>query len=838
MLVISLVPLLLLSYSLNVGGTIRMPDYNWREQAEWDAVYADLALAIPSLVTPAATLGVTLEGRPIHAVCLGVSCSAAAGSAAPALLLTSLIHSREPLGALVNLQFAASLVARASESGDVGAAALLSTRRLIIVPNVNPDGYSFNIDATNQQRKLDMQRKNRRDTCPRGSYLDTGVDLNRNFNFKWDFDDGGSSPNACAEDYRGPAPLSEPESSALAGWLAAGASAAPSSPFAASLPPPAPPPAAATPPVPPLPPATAAHAAGIAIALNWHSYGRFINVPWAVKDIPRPPADTYAALLGVARRVAAAGGEANGGVFGYGHPYDGGLYTCNGEASDWMLSSAGILAFSPELGPEFEREPFEEGMWPKALERPALVAEGLRMAETALWAAGPLPAITLVSIVRPTTAPTATTSCGAASGEHCAFLRIQITVANDGARPHRGDVVVGVFPVPEAATTTLPIDPLPSHACWPSAASADIDVCYASWAVAATAAPAVCLVPVIDTGAPTWGAAAAAGRRVSHRALSDQALSAAAAAAEGKVKGGASDLGLGSHGARGRVDLATDEAFLAAAALVVAEVGVPRILVDGAPLPDAAMAGAAAVRLDGSTLPPFHSLSGVVLGTFLREADVEAARGEKSCPRPRGLDGSLLRLVVSDADLCSIYSVRCGGELLLLHRGLAGCMPCAAYRVVAAFSGNQSAPVVVVASPTAAPKASYTDIDTSSLQIPSAPTPQTQTYTSTLALMSTVLGTFLLFGVALRFVVLRLRARGWMRVPTDGEGVEGGRRVDRIGIGMFAVDPTLHSSHPSATASTASNASESDAENNSDDESEIEKSSSLPNRRGFKGEVV
>lgn len=41
------------------------------------------------------------------------------------------------------------------------------------------------------------------------------MDLNRNFGYKWGYDDIGSSDNACSETYRGPEPFSEPEARAI-----------------------------------------------------------------------------------------------------------------------------------------------------------------------------------------------------------------------------------------------------------------------------------------------------------------------------------------------------------------------------------------------------------------------------------------------------------------------------------------------------------------------------------------------------------------------------------------------------------------------------------------------
>ena len=40
---------------------------------------------------------------------------------------------------------------------------------------------------------------------------DIGVDLNRNYAYKWAFNESGSSNVPCAEDFRGKSPFSEPE---------------------------------------------------------------------------------------------------------------------------------------------------------------------------------------------------------------------------------------------------------------------------------------------------------------------------------------------------------------------------------------------------------------------------------------------------------------------------------------------------------------------------------------------------------------------------------------------------------------------------------------------------
>ena len=44
---------------------------------------------------------------------------------------------------------------------------------------------------------------------------DIGVDLNRNYMYKFAFNNKGSSDQPCSEDFRGPTPFSEPETKAV-----------------------------------------------------------------------------------------------------------------------------------------------------------------------------------------------------------------------------------------------------------------------------------------------------------------------------------------------------------------------------------------------------------------------------------------------------------------------------------------------------------------------------------------------------------------------------------------------------------------------------------------------
>jgi len=72
-----------------------------------------------------------------------------------------------------------------------------------ILPVVNPDGYEYSRSGNRLWRK----NRNKNNTkC-------VGVDLNRNFGYKWG--GAGASKDPCQETYAGPGPFSEPESQAV-----------------------------------------------------------------------------------------------------------------------------------------------------------------------------------------------------------------------------------------------------------------------------------------------------------------------------------------------------------------------------------------------------------------------------------------------------------------------------------------------------------------------------------------------------------------------------------------------------------------------------------------------
>lgn len=87
---------------------------------------------------------------------------------------------------------------------DPGITTLLQTHRIYSIPALNIDGF-YEIDwIYTSSKKLEMIRKNMNDqnnknkSC-NGVYESSGVDLNRNYGYKFGFDEIGSSGDACDE---------------------------------------------------------------------------------------------------------------------------------------------------------------------------------------------------------------------------------------------------------------------------------------------------------------------------------------------------------------------------------------------------------------------------------------------------------------------------------------------------------------------------------------------------------------------------------------------------------------------------------------------------------------
>ncbi len=242
-------------------------------------------------------LGTSLEGRLVYAIRISsVPEELARPMALPAVLFAGGHHAREWISVEVPLLFGKYLLDNSAQ--DAAVQDLLARCEVWIVPLVNPDGLEY---AINVYR---YWRKNRRANAD-GTF---GVDINRNYGLAWGYDDIGSSGTPAAEDYRGTAAFSEPETEAVRSLFL-------SRDFRA--------------------------------ALSFHSFSQTILYPWGYTAAP--PA-TAAELLTVGQAMGGLIAGVRGTVYAVGQASTG-LYLTNGDFADWTYGVSGVPSFTIELPP-------------------------------------------------------------------------------------------------------------------------------------------------------------------------------------------------------------------------------------------------------------------------------------------------------------------------------------------------------------------------------------------------------------------------------------------------------------------------------------------------------
>ena len=123
----------------------------------------------------------------------------------PAVLYNGIHHAEELLGAEICMYMAKDLLTRYGVDPKV--TSWVDNTEIWLVPIVNPDGHRIVFEG------LETWRKNKRDNNSNGVFDpdSDGVDLNRNYDFGWEFAD--STPSSPY--YRGSFPFSESETQAL-----------------------------------------------------------------------------------------------------------------------------------------------------------------------------------------------------------------------------------------------------------------------------------------------------------------------------------------------------------------------------------------------------------------------------------------------------------------------------------------------------------------------------------------------------------------------------------------------------------------------------------------------
>ncbi len=256
----------------------------------------DTAKAHPGL-TKVVSIGKTVRGQDILALKLSKDARTEPDGRKPAVLYMSNQHAREWITPEMTRRLLHHYLDGYGK--DARLTDVVDRAELWFVLSANPDGY----DYTFQSPATRLWRKNLRDNNGDGKITPgDGVDLNRNFPYKWGYDNEGSSPRPGSETYRGPAPASEPETRALDAF-------------------------------------EKKHRFGYAV--NYHSAAELLlyGVGWQVAT-PTPDDVLYKALAGTPEKSA---------IPGYHPQVSSELYTTNGEADGHAANVNGTMMFTPEM---------------------------------------------------------------------------------------------------------------------------------------------------------------------------------------------------------------------------------------------------------------------------------------------------------------------------------------------------------------------------------------------------------------------------------------------------------------------------------------------------------
>lgn len=247
-------------------------------------------------LTKLVTIGRTVQGQDILAIKLTNNARRVADGSRPAVLYSSAQHAREWITPEMNRRLLRYLLG--GYASDARIRRTVDTKELWFVPVANPDGYDYTFTDGNR-----LWRKNLRDNDGDGVITGfDGVDPNRNFPYRWGYDNEGSSPAPSSDTYRGASPASEPETRALDRLM---------------------------------------RRIGFAFQVNYHSAAELLLYGTGFQVATPTPDDLLYETL--------AGDDAHPAIPGYDPDIAAELYTTNGETTEHAHNRYGTLAFTPEM---------------------------------------------------------------------------------------------------------------------------------------------------------------------------------------------------------------------------------------------------------------------------------------------------------------------------------------------------------------------------------------------------------------------------------------------------------------------------------------------------------
>ncbi|WP_405446640.1 M14 family zinc carboxypeptidase [Streptomyces achromogenes] len=248
-------------------------------------------------LTKVESIGRTIKGQDILALKLTGNARKSEDGSKPAVLYMSNQHAREWITPEMTRRLMHYYLDHYKTDRRIKK--IVDSTELWFVLSANPDGYDYTFKGPDTR----LWRKNLRDVDGDGVIgSGDGVDLNRNFPYKWGYDNEGSSPDPTSQTYRGASPASEPETRALDALE---------------------------------------KRIGFRYGINYHSAAELLlyGVGWQVAT-PTPDDVLNRAL---------AGTPDNSAVPGYRPQLSSELYTTNGEADGHASNVNGMVMFTPEM---------------------------------------------------------------------------------------------------------------------------------------------------------------------------------------------------------------------------------------------------------------------------------------------------------------------------------------------------------------------------------------------------------------------------------------------------------------------------------------------------------
>lgn len=264
----------------------------------------DAAVAEHPPIAQKVSIGRSYKGRNIWAIKL--TADVAAGSQGrPEVVIDAMMHGRERAAGELAIHMIKVMTDNYGLTTTLGrrVTAILDSRVVYIVPMVNPDGAIFDF-------KGDMFHKWRKNRQPIPNSSAIGIDLNRNFGFKWGCC-GGSSGDPSSSTYRGPSPWYAREAVAFRDFINS---------------------------------RVVDGEQQISEILSLHSAGRLVLWPYGYTRLDVPStmtADHHKAFVALGKGMA----QRNG----YLAQQSSDLYITDGDSSDWAYHAQGVFPLVIEM---------------------------------------------------------------------------------------------------------------------------------------------------------------------------------------------------------------------------------------------------------------------------------------------------------------------------------------------------------------------------------------------------------------------------------------------------------------------------------------------------------